>query len=170
MEALVFGSNVKVAVEQALRFRPRVVVTGEEKLYKELKQALRDTDTEVKAGREAVLEVAGSYDTDIVLSSIVGFAGLRPTIEAIKNGRLVALANKESLVVGGELISRLARENAGVILPVDSEHSAIYQCIVGERHGDVAKIYLTASGGPFVDLTKEQLQRTRFRSQARRLD
>ena len=158
VEALVFGSNVKVAVEQALRFRPRVVVTGEEKLYKELKQALRDTDTEVKAGREAVLEVAGSYDTDIVLSSIVGFAGLRPTIEAIKNGRLVALANKESLVVGGELISRLARENAGVILPVDSEHSAIYQCIVGERHGDVAKIYLTASGGPFVDLTKEQLR------------
>ncbi len=158
VEALVFGSNVKVAVEQALRFRPRVVVTGEEKLYKELKQALRNTDTEVKAGREAVLEVAGSYDTDIVLSSIVGFAGLRPTIEAIKNGRLVALANKESLVVGGELISRLARENAGVILPVDSEHSAIYQCIVGERHGDVAKIYLTASGGPFVDLTKEQLR------------
>ena len=158
VEALVFGTNIRVAVEQALRFRPRVVVTGEEKLYKELKQALRDTDTVVKAGREAVLEVAGSYDTDIVLSSIVGFAGLHPTIEAIKNGRLVALANKESLVVGGELISRLARENAGVILPVDSEHSAIYQCIVGERHGDVAKIYLTASGGPFVDFTMEQLR------------
>ena len=158
VEALVFGTNIRVAVEQALRFRPRVVVTGEEKLYKDLKQALRDTDTEVKAGREAVLEVAGSYDTDVVLSSIVGFAGLHPTIEAIKNGRLVALANKESLVVGGELISRLARENAGVILPVDSEHSAIYQCIVGERHGDVAKIYLTASGGPFVDFTMEQLR------------
>lgn len=158
VEGLVFGSNVSLALEQARRFRPRVVVTGEEKLYKELKQALSDTDIEVKAGREAVLEVAGSYDADIVLSSIVGFAGLHPTIEAIKSGRLVALANKESLVVGGELISRLARENAGVILPVDSEHSAIYQCIVGERHSDVAKIYLTASGGPFVDYSIDQLR------------
>lgn len=158
VEGLVFGSNIALAAEQARRFRPRVVVTAEEKLYKELKQALSDTDIEVKAGREAVLEVAGSYDADIVLSSIVGFAGLHPTIEAIKSGRLVALANKESLVVGGELINRYARENAGVLLPVDSEHSAIYQCIVGERHSDVAKIYLTASGGPFVDYSIDQLR------------
>lgn len=158
VQALVFGTNVRLAVEQARQFHPVEVVTSEERLYKELKQALRDTDIEVRAGRDAVLEAAGSYDSDLVLSSIVGFAGLRPTMEALRRGRPVALANKESLVVGGELITRLAHELAGVILPVDSEHSAIYQCLVGEKHSDVAKIYLTASGGPFVDHTREQLE------------
>lgn len=158
VRALVFGSNLELAEEQARRFRPEVVVTGREELYKPLRRALKDTGIRVSAGREAVLEAAGSIDSDLVLSAIVGFAGLRPTLEAIRKGRTVVLANKESLVVGGDLIKQEAKAHAAVILPVDSEHSAIYQCIVGESYSEVAKIYLTASGGPFVDFTPEQLR------------
>lgn len=157
--ALVCDRNIELLAEQARAFCPRVVVINDLSRYKDLKRLLKDTDVEVRCGAEAVVETAGDVGADMVLTAMVGFAGLAPTIRAIKNNRMIALANKETLVVGGELITRLAKEHSAIILPVDSEHSAIYQCLVGERIPDARRIYLTASGGPFVDFTEEQLSR-----------
>ena len=141
-------SNVDLLIEQALAFLPDVVVIGDESKYQALKEALKATSIGVKAGMEALCEVVTPPKIDIVLTALVGFAGLKPTIAAIKAGKNIALANKETLVVAGELVNALAKENGVKILPVDSEHSAIFQCLVGEESA-IEKIYLTASGGPF---------------------
>ena len=141
-------SNVELLIQQALTFQPDVVVIGDESKYPALKEALKSTNIEVKAGMAALCEVVTHTKLDIVLTALVGFAGLKPTIAAIKAGKNVALANKETLVVAGELVTALAKENGVKILPVDSEHSAIFQCLVGEESA-IEKIYLTASGGPF---------------------
>ena len=141
-------SNVELLIQQALAFQPDVVVIVDESKYPALKEALQATNIEVKAGMEALCEVVTSPKLDIVLTALVGFAGLKPTIAAIKAGKNIALANKETLVVAGELVNALAKENGVKILPVDSEHSAIFQCLVGEESA-IEKIYLTASGGPF---------------------
>jgi len=141
-------SNVSLLIEQALKFKPKVVVIGDESKYIILKEALKNTDIEVKAGLAAICEIVVLPELNIVLTAIVGFAGLKPTIAAIKAGKDIALANKETLVVAGELITCLAKQHKVNILPVDSEHSAIFQCLTGELN-PIEKIYLTASGGPF---------------------
>ena len=158
VHALVCDKNIALLEKQARQFRPQVVVVNDETKFKELKKALSDTPIEVCAGEDEVSIVAGDYDADIVLTAMVGFAGLAPTISAIKSGRMIALSNKETLVVAGKLIKQLAREHSAVILPVDSEHSAIFQCIKGEAHKEVKKIYLTASGGSFVDCSRDELR------------
>ena len=158
VHALVCDKNISLLEKQARLFHPKVVVVGDESKYKELKKALSDTDVTVRAGAGEVALAAGEYDADMVLTAMVGFAGLAPTISAIKSGRMIALANKETLVVAGKMIKQLAKEHSAVILPVDSEHSAIFQCIKGERQKEVRKIYLTASGGAFVDFTPEELR------------
>ena len=158
VHALVCDRNIELLEKQARQFHPNVVVVNDETKYKPLKKALSDTSVEVRSGSEEVSLVAGEYDADMVLTAMVGFAGLEPTINAIKSGRMIALANKETLVVAGKLIRSLAREHSAVILPVDSEHSAIFQCLKGELGREVRKIYLTASGGAFADCTADELR------------
>lgn len=148
VEVLTAQSNVDLLISQALSFKPKVVVIADESKYLILKDALSNTNIDVKAGEQALCEVVVLPQLDMVLTALVGFAGLKPTIAAIKAGKDIALANKETLVVAGELINQLAKENEVNILPVDSEHSAIFQCLVGEI-SPIEKIYLTASGGPF---------------------
>ncbi len=148
VQVLTAQSNVDLLIAQALRFKPKAVVIGDESKFQALKEALSQTQIEVKAGEEALCEVVVLPTLNMVLTALVGFAGLKPTIAAIKAGKHIALANKETLVVAGELINALAKENQVNILPVDSEHSAIFQCLVGEK-SPIEKIYLTASGGPF---------------------
>ncbi len=159
VHALVCDKNIDLLAEQAHTYRPSIVVVNDESKYKDLQKLLKKTDVEVRCGPEAVIDVAGDVNADMVLTAMVGFAGLEPTIRAIENNRIIALANKETLVVAGEMITRLAKEHSTIILPVDSEHSAIYQCLVGEKVQEARRIYLTASGGPFVDFTAEQLSR-----------
>jgi 1-deoxy-D-xylulose-5-phosphate reductoisomerase len=148
VKVLTAQSNLDLLIEQALAFKPDEVVIGDETLYQKLKEALHQTSITVKSGLEALCEVVALPEIDIVLTALVGFAGLKPTIAAIKAGKDIALANKETLVVAGELVTNLAKQHQVEILPVDSEHSAIFQCLVGER-SPIEKIYLTASGGPF---------------------
>ncbi|HTN20705.1 MAG TPA: 1-deoxy-D-xylulose-5-phosphate reductoisomerase [Pelobium sp.] len=148
VQVLTAQSNVDLLIAQALKFKPKAVVIGDETKYQQLKEALKQTEIEVKAGEEALCEVVVLPDLNMVLTALVGFAGLKPTIAAIKAGKQIALANKETLVVAGELINALAKQHQVNILPVDSEHSAIFQCLVGEK-SPIEKIYLTASGGPF---------------------
>lgn len=157
-EAYVLTANNQVErlIEQARKFSPAAVVIANEAHYSRLREALADCPVKVYAGMEALYQVVQEAPVDIVLTAMVGFAGLRPTISAIKAHKTIALANKETLVVAGELINRLAAENRAVILPVDSEHSAIFQCLVGEP-SPVEKLILTASGGPFRTFTCEQL-------------
>ena len=147
--ALTAQSNSALLIEQALSFQPELVVIGDERLYEEVKSALSGTNIRVAAGEAAVSEAAGWSGVDLVLTAIVGSAGLKPTIAAIEAGADIALANKETLVVAGDLITALAKTRGVSIIPVDSEHSAIYQCLVGEDYKALEKIYLTASGGPF---------------------
>lgn len=161
VQALVCNSSADLLIEQALEFRPKEVVIAQKEYFKQVKKALSDTDIIVRQGNEEVCLVAGSVDTDIVVAAMVGFAGLAPTMAAIECGHTIALANKETLVVAGELICDMCRKSGSVILPVDSEHSAIFQCLVGERMKEAKRIYLTASGGPFVDYTSEQLEEAR---------
>ncbi|GHB69534.1 1-deoxy-D-xylulose-5-phosphate reductoisomerase [Persicitalea jodogahamensis] len=142
-------NNADLLIEQAAQFRPQVVVIGNETLRPKVASALAPLGIEVYAGKEALASVAESDHVDIVLTALVGYSGLLPTMRAIKAGKDIALANKETLVVAGELIADLARENKVAILPVDSEHSAIFQCLVGEEQNPIEKIILTASGGPF---------------------
>jgi len=141
--------NANLLIQQALEFLPHTVVIVNASKYQEVKESLCKTSIRVLSGEEALVEVVQYSEIDIVLTALVGFSGLQPTIAAIKAKKDIALANKETLVVAGELVTRLATENGVNILPVDSEHSAIYQCLVGEGHNQVEKIYLTASGGPF---------------------
>lgn len=147
----------QLLAEQALRYRPDLVVIGEEKNYKSLSKALEGSGIEVAAGAKAIEEAAAHPNTDTVVTAMVGYSGLLPTISAIKGGKTIALSNKETLVVAGELITRLCQEYGVKIVPVDSEHSAIFQCLVGENREEMRKIILTASGGPFRKLSKEEL-------------
>ena len=149
VSVLTAQSNADLLVEQALQFKPSHVVIGDEQKYVFVKEALSGTSIEVLAGAEALQEVVCLDHVDIVLTALVGYAGLLPTVKAIKAGKPIALANKETLVVAGSLIMPLAREMGVPILPVDSEHSAIFQCLMGESHNPIEKVILTASGGPF---------------------
>jgi 1-deoxy-D-xylulose-5-phosphate reductoisomerase len=150
VEILTAQNNDDLLIRQALHFQPNMVVIGDEKKYQHVKNALAKTDVKVFAGEKALEEVAGMDCYDIMLAAIVGFAGLRPTLRAIENGKAVALANKETLVVAGDLVMQKAIEKRVPIIPVDSEHSAIFQCLVGETRNRIEKIVLTASGGPFL--------------------
>ncbi len=147
----------QLLAQQALKYRPELVVIGEEQHYKPLCEALKGSGIEVAAGVKAIEEAAAHPSTDTVVTAMVGYSGLLPTISAIKAGKTIALSNKETLVVAGELITRLCKEYGVNIVPVDSEHSAIFQCLVGENRNEMRKIILTASGGPFRTLSKEQL-------------
>ncbi len=152
-------SNADLLVAQALKHRPAYAIICDEGKYQYTKNALANTDVKVLAGIGAIVEIVTDNDIDIVLTAMVGFAGLEPTIAAIKAGKDIALANKETLVVAGELITALAQKHGVKILPVDSEHSAIFQCLVGEENNPVEKIILTASGGPFRGKDLEFLSR-----------
>ena len=154
--ALTANNKVDLLAEQARKFQPEVVVIANEDKYGILKEALADLPIKVYAGAEALCQVVEAQPIDIVLTAMVGYAGLKPTINAIKARKTIALANKETLVVAGELITALASQYQTPILPVDSEHSAIFQCL--EMNNPVHKVILTASGGPFRTFTMEQLQ------------
>lgn len=149
VEVLTAHSNDDLLIKQALEFNPNLVVIGDEAKYLKVKEALAQTDIKVFAGEKALEEAAAMDTYDIMLAAIVGYAGLKPTLKAIDQGKIIALANKETLVVAGDIIVQKAREKGSVLIPVDSEHSAIFQCMVGEMRNPIEKIILTASGGPF---------------------
>lgn len=155
---LVAGNNWKLLAEQTRKFRPDAVVIANPEHYENLRTLLRDIKTEILCGREAVIEAAATPSADTVLAAMVGYEGLAPTVSAIKKGKRIALANKETLVAGGEYITSLLKESESEIVPVDSEHSAIYQCLVGEKSSQADKIILTASGGPFRTWSKQQIE------------
>ena len=155
--ALTCNNQVDLLIEQARRFMPEVVVIANEQKYPELREALEDLPIKVWAGSEAIAQLVRMEPIDMVLTAMVGYAGLRPTIEAIKAGKAIALANKETLVVAGELIMGLAAKHNVPILPVDSEHSAIFQCLTGAYDNPIEKLLLTASGGPFRTKSLEEL-------------
>lgn len=157
VSALTAQSNATLLISQALTFLPDLVVIGDENQYQVVKSALAGTAIRVLAGEAALCEAASLAQVDMVLTAIVGSVGLRPTIAAIEAGKEIALANKETLVVAGDLITRLAKKHGVNIIPVDSEHSAIFQCLVGEGNDAIEKIYLTASGGPFRGKDREFL-------------
>ncbi len=158
LQVITAGKNADLLIEQALKYKPNTVVITEESLYEKVKNALIDEDVHVYAGAESLCQVVESNEVHTVLTALVGYAGLKPTLRAIEAKKTIALANKETLVVAGELVTRLAKENGVNIYPVDSEHSAIFQCLVGEFENKIEKIYLTASGGPFRGWTLEQLK------------
>ena len=149
VEVLTAQTNDELLVQQALKFNPNVVVIGDEKKYLKVKEALAKTDVKVFTGETALVDVAGMDVYDLMLAAIVGYAGLKPTIKAIESGKPIALANKETLVVAGDIVMKKALENRVPVIPVDSEHSAIFQCLVGETRNKIEKVILTASGGPF---------------------
>jgi 1-deoxy-D-xylulose-5-phosphate reductoisomerase len=149
-EVLTAQTNDTLLIKQALEFNPNIVVIGDEKKYTVVKEALAGTDIKVFAGEKAFEEAAALDCYDMMLAGIVGYAGLRPTLQAVNMGKAVALANKETLVVAGDIVMQRALEKGAAILPVDSEHSAIFQCLVGENNNKISKIVLTASGGPFL--------------------
>lgn len=155
--ALTANNRVDELIAQALKFEPDVVVIANELKYNYLKEALKDKPIKVYAGAEAIAQIVSADPIDVVLTAMVGYSGLLPTIEAIKAGKAIALANKETLVVAGDLITKLAMQYRAAILPVDSEHSAIFQCLVGELNNEIDKIILTASGGPFRETPLEKL-------------
>ena len=150
VDILTAQSNHELLVQQALDFKPNAVVIGDEQHYTKVKEALRQTDTKVFAGPDALEQVADFDTYDMMLAGIVGFAGLRPTLKAVSKGKPVGLANKETLVVAGDIVMATAFEKRAPVIPVDSEHSAIFQCLVGEGRNPIEKIILTASGGPFL--------------------
>ena len=156
--ALVANRNWEQLAQQAIEFDADCVVIGDEQYYTPLKEALATTDTKVYAGVKAMEDVAAGSNVDVVVNALVGYAGLLPTVAAVRKGKKIALANKETLVVGGELVMRLAAEHRAPILPVDSEHSAIFQCLVGEQ-SPIRRLILTASGGAFRDTPIEELGR-----------
>ena len=158
IEVLTAGSNIRLLAQQAVKYLPDSVVIGNPLHYQQLKEALRDLPVKVYAGDEAIEQVVRGSTIDLVVAAMVGYSGLKPTISAIKAGKKIALANKETLVVAGEIIKKLVRESGSKIIPVDSEHSAIFQCLAGESGNPVEKITLTASGGPFLNYTKEMLR------------
>ena len=157
VEVLTANSNWELLIAQAKKFRPNVVVIAEQSKYEIVNDALFDLGIKVYAGEDAIAEAVEMDSIDLLLTALVGFAGLKPTIRAIKAGKNIALANKESLVVAGCLVSKLCKEYGASIYPVDSEHSAIFQCLVGETCNPIEKIYLTASGGPFRGMNRTEL-------------
>jgi 1-deoxy-D-xylulose-5-phosphate reductoisomerase len=157
VEVLTAQNNASLLIRQAIRFQPNVVVIANPQHYPQVKDALAGHPIKVFAGEEALASVMEMDSFELVLTALVGYPGLRPTIRAIEYGKTIALANKETLVVGGELITRLAREKGVNIYPVDSEHSAIFQCLAGEFHNPIEKIILTASGGPFRGKKRDEL-------------
>jgi 1-deoxy-D-xylulose-5-phosphate reductoisomerase len=158
VEVLTAGNNVKLLSEQARKFMPGTVVIGNRTHFNQLKDNLKDLPVKVKCGDDAIEEAAAGSQVDLVIAAMVGYSGLRPTISAIKAGKRIALANKETLVVAGPIIKKLAKESGSKIIPVDSEHSAIFQCLAGEKGNPVETITLTASGGPFINYTEEMLR------------
>ncbi len=158
VELLTAHSNIKLLAEQAKRFMPSAVVVSDKQYYQDLNTALSGIPIKVFAGSESIEQMVQLDSVDIVLTAMVGYAGLLPTIAAVKKGKKIALANKETLVVAGSIISKLALDNGSRIYPVDSEHSAIFQCLAGEYANPVEKIFLTASGGPFRGMTEQQLK------------
>lgn len=158
LQVLTAGNNVELLIEQSKTFKPNTVVIANEEKYNQLREALEPFDIHVYAGQDALCQVVESQDVSIVLTALVGYAGLIPTIKAIEAKKTIALANKETLVVAGELIQKLSRKYQVDIYPVDSEHSAIFQCLMGEYKNPIEKIYLTASGGPFRGYTLDQLK------------
>ncbi len=150
VEILTAHNNESLLVEQAIAFNPNIVVIGDERKYEKVKQALSNTDIKVFAGEKALEEVASMDCYDLMMAAIVGYAGLRPTLNAIASGKAIGLANKETLVVAGDIVMSKAVEHRVPVIPVDSEHSAIFQCLVGETRNRIEKIILTASGGPFL--------------------
>ena len=157
VEVLTAGNQADLLIQQAIDFKPNVVVIGNEAYYEKVSKALSTYNIKVYAGEEALASVVQMDTIDIVLVALVGYAGLKPTIKAIEAGKNIALANKETLVVAGELVTNLAKEKGVNIYPVDSEHSAIFQCLAGEFHNPIEKIVLTASGGPFRGMSREEL-------------
>lgn len=149
VEVLSTFNNVDVLIAQTKEFLPNAIVIGDEKKLPYVREALSNVPVKIFAGQDALSQIVEMEDIDIVLTAMVGYAGLKPTLHAIRAGKHIALANKETLVVAGELVTKLAREKAVNIYPVDSEHSAIFQCLAGEWDNPIEKIYLTASGGPF---------------------
>ncbi|MCL2597174.1 MAG: 1-deoxy-D-xylulose-5-phosphate reductoisomerase [Paludibacter sp.] len=156
--ALTANNNVELLIRQAITYIPEFVVIGNENHYKTLKNALKNEPIKVFAGYDAIAQVAEMQAIDIIVTAMVGFAGLQPTIRAVRAGKRIALANKETLVVAGELINELVSEFHAEIIPVDSEHSAVFQCLTGENSNDIEKLILTASGGPFLKKTLAELQ------------
>ncbi|MFM9911207.1 MAG: 1-deoxy-D-xylulose-5-phosphate reductoisomerase [Chitinophagaceae bacterium] len=150
VEVLTAQNNDELLIKQALEFDPNLVVIGDEKKYGKVKEALKNKPIKVFAGEQALEEAAAMDCYDMMLAGIVGFAGLKPTLKAVESGKVIALANKETLVVAGDIIMQKAVENRVPVIPVDSEHSAIFQCLVGETRNKIEKIILTASGGPFL--------------------
>lgn len=158
LQVITAGKNGDLLIEQAIKYQPNSVVISDESQYQKVKEALRHESIHVYAGERALCEVVESNEVHTVLTALVGYAGLKPTLSAIHAKKNIALANKETLVVAGELVTKLAQEKGVNIYPVDSEHSAIFQCLVGEFHNPIEKIYLTASGGPFRGWSQEQLK------------
>jgi 1-deoxy-D-xylulose-5-phosphate reductoisomerase len=156
VETLTANSNADLLVEQAIQFRPDAVVIVNESLYRQVSDALKDCPVKVYAGEAALEQIVSSSNIDIVLNALVGYSGLMPTVRAIEADKIIALANKETLVVAGELVMNLAAQHKVPIIPVDSEHSAIFQCLAGE-YAAIDRIYLTASGGPFLNVPAEKL-------------
>lgn len=158
LEVITANNNADLLITQALKFKPNAVVIANEAYYEQVREALQQEDIKVYAGANALCSVVEMGTVDMVLTAMMGYAGLQPTIRAIKAGKQIALANKETLVVAGQLITDLAKEYGVNIYPVDSEHSAIFQCLVGEFHNPIEKIILTASGGPFRGRTVDELK------------
>jgi 1-deoxy-D-xylulose-5-phosphate reductoisomerase len=158
IEVLTANNNADLLIQQAIEFKPNAVVIADESKYIMVSEALWNHDIKVFAGAESVAQVVEMEEIDMVLTALVGYAGLKPTLNAIKAGKPIALANKETLVVAGEIITKTAKEKGVNIYPVDSEHSAIFQCLTGEFHNPVECIYLTASGGPFRGMTRTELE------------
>lgn len=158
VEVLCAGSNADLLIQQALEFEPNAVVIADKSKYKQVQEALDSHDIKVFAGAESMSDLMEMNSIDMVLASIVGFAGLRPTLRAIEHGKPIALANKETMVVAGQIVTDAALNYKVPILPVDSEHSAIFQCLIGETHNKVDKILLTASGGPFLGKDRQFLE------------
>ena len=160
ISVLTANRNADLLIEQAIQVKPNAVVIADESLYQKVNDVLLEHDIKVYAGDKALEEIVQMEEIDIVLTALVGFSGLKPTIAAIRAGKNIALANKETLVVAGSIITKLAKEKGVNIYPVDSEHSAIFQCLVGEFHNPIEKIYLTASGGPFRGKKRDELLNT----------
>lgn len=159
VEVLTAKSNADLLIEQAVKFKPTHIVIADKQKYKKVNDALSDLPINVHAGEDSIKQVVGLNTVDTVLTAMVGFAGLAPTIFAIRAGKDIALANKETLVVAGKQVTELAKKNKVHIYPVDSEHSAIFQCLAGENNNTVEKIYLTASGGPFRGMSYNELEK-----------
>ena len=157
VEVLTAQTNADLLIEQAKKFKPNAVVIVNEDHYQKVKAALVPLDVKVFAGENALASVVQMDTIDLVITALVGFAGLKPTLNAIEAGKNIALANKETLVVAGELVTQLAQQKVVNIYPIDSEHSAIFQCLVGEFHNPIEKIILTASGGPFRGKKRDEL-------------